>query len=101
MPKANCWEVMHCHHANHGMEGCPAFLGTHGAAKLNGVHGGKNAGRACWVVAGTRCGDGKPSGEFASKEGNCMKCNFYIQVRDEEGATGLKNGIVLQQMLKT
>jgi hypothetical protein len=73
---------------------CPA----HSEKRLNGVHGGVNAGRACWVVAGTRCG-GVVQGEFAQKIGNCMKCEFYLSVVKEEGAIGLTNGLRLQEML--
>ncbi len=90
---------MKCHHATFGTDSCPAFSGANGASKLDGIHGGKNAGRACWVVAGTRCG-GKVQGEFALKAGNCMICDFYRQVAKEEGASNLKNGMVLMQLLK-
>ncbi|MEJ2697415.1 MAG: hypothetical protein P8013_12280 [Candidatus Sulfobium sp.] len=59
---------------------CPASI----EEGLEGVHGGKNAGRSCWVVAGTFCG-GEVQGSFARKYRNCGKCNFYIKVRMEEG----------------
>jgi len=59
---------------------CPVFL----EKRLNGVHGGVNAGRACWVVAGSLCG-GKVQGSFAKKHENCEKCDFYQAVRKEEG----------------
>lgn len=97
--KLNCWEVMKCHHATHSPDGCPAFTGKGTATKLDGVHGGRNAGRACWVIAGTRCA-GKVQGEFALKANNCMQCQFYRQVAAEERASGLKNGMVLLEMLK-
>ena len=57
---------------------CPAATET----KLNGVHGGKNAGRACWVVAGTLCG-GKVQGLFAQKYMTCQDCSFYQKVQEE------------------
>jgi hypothetical protein len=47
------------------------------------VHGGKNGGRACWVVAGTLCG-GEVQGKFAAKFGSCERCDFYDSVRKEE-----------------
>ena len=59
---------------------CPATV----EEGLEGVHGGKNAGRSCWVVAGTFC-RGEIQGSFARKYRNCGKCNFYIKVRMEEG----------------
>lgn len=73
--KKNCWDVMACH-----KDDCPA---KH-EQRLDGVHGGVNAGRACWVVAGTRC-KGVVQGEFAQKVQNCLICKFYLQVREEEG----------------
>lgn len=82
--KASCWEFKKCGRESGGINEfelgiCPAYL----EVKLNGVHGGQNAGRACWVVAGTFCG-GKVQGTFAEKEDNCMRCEFYIKVRNEE-----------------
>ena len=58
---------------------CPAATDE----RLDGVHGGTNAGRACWVVAGTMC-DGEVSGTFAKKIGDCMRCEFHKKVSDEE-----------------
>ncbi len=52
--------------------------------RLHGVHGGRNAGRACWIVARSLCG-GAVQGDFAGKFDNCTKCAFFTQVRDEEG----------------
>ncbi len=86
MTKVNCWEFMKCGRGpgENGTEsgGCPAATGK----GLDGVHGGKNAGRACWVVAGTMC-RGEVQGTFAKKYKNCGKCTFYIKVRLEEGFT--------------
>jgi len=90
MAKQNCWEHLGCH-----KEACPA----HGETRLHGVHGGHNSGRACWVVAGTRCG-GKVQGDHAQKIGNCMKCDFYLMVAREEGVLGLVNGLRLLEMLQ-
>jgi len=58
---------------------CPAAT----AFYLDGVNDGRNAGRACWAVAGTLCG-GDVQGEYAEKIKSCMECEFYIQVRTEE-----------------
>lgn len=74
--KKNCWEVKHCDTAL----SCPAF----NEKRLDGVHGGKNAGRCCWVVAGT-LGFGEPSCKYAQKIGSCEKCDFYLYVKKEEG----------------
>ncbi len=82
--KENCWEYKNCGREPGGIhvhdEGvCPATE----EVRLNGVHGGWNAGRCCWVVAGTFCG-GKIQGSFASKFHDCKTCDFYLAVQDEE-----------------
>ncbi len=83
--KQNCWEFKECGREAGGKSVaefgvCPATEET----RLNNVHGGKNAGRACWVIAGTFCGD-KAQGTFAQKEKTCLICDFYKSVRKEEG----------------
>lgn len=83
--KRNCWEVMNCGREPSGknvyeMGECPASTYD----KLDGAHGGKNAGRVCWVVAGTMCG-GEVVGSFARKYQDCRKCEFYQLVKQEEG----------------
>ena len=63
---------------------CPA--GTE--RRLDGLHGGTNAGRACWAVAGTYtyqsphnfCGE-KVKGTHALKIGDCLKCDFYKRLK--------------------
>lgn len=82
----NCWEFKNCGRQAGGTKTgelgvCPASKET----THNGKNNGKNAGRYCWKVAGTLCG-GKVQGSFASKEKNCLACEFFKQVRLEEGA---------------
>ncbi len=79
--KSNCWEVMQCGRGPDSPTGriCPAAQ----EAKLNGVHGGVNAGRACWVVAGT-CSGGEVQGYYARTMTTCYNCMFYQQVLGEE-----------------
>ena len=84
----NCWEHKKCGREKGGMHEhdlgiCPAYE----ASALNEVHGGTNGGRTCWVVAGTYCSD-KIQGTFAEKERNCLACDFYKIVRDEEMENG-------------
>lgn len=86
MGKSNCWEVKNCGRQPGGAKAaelgvCPAA----GDGPLNGVHGGINGGRACWALAGTLCG-GRVQGAFATKLANCLACEFYEKVREEEGA---------------
>ena len=84
MTKSNCWEAKNC-----GREPGGGKAGEFGVCpvsteiRLDGIHGGKNAGRACWIVAGSM-GDGKIQGTYAEKYANCSKCDFYMKVKSEE-----------------
>ena len=84
MKKQNCWEYNKCgrqlggHHV-HDMGLCPAAA----EGRLDGIHDGSNAGRACWVVAGTLC-KGEKQGSFAQKYKSCEACDFYRTVKKEE-----------------
>ena len=51
---------------------------------LDGVHGGKNCGRACWVAVGTFC-KGTATGKFTANIETCLNCEFFQLVKDEEG----------------
>jgi hypothetical protein len=82
--KVNCWEHKECGRQPGGSRSaelgiCPVT--TH--QDLSGVHGGRNAGRACWVIAGSLCG-GKIQGAYAQKLFNCWKCDFMNAVKKEE-----------------
>ncbi len=84
--KLNCWEYKKCGREpggrNNGAKGtCPAATDT----RLDGVHGGKNAGRACWALNGTLC-EGQPNGDFARRFKSCHSCGFFKTVVKEEGA---------------
>ena len=59
---------------------CPAATDV----SSDGLNGGRNGGRICWAVAGTFCG-GQSQGSFSDKQLSCMACEFYQQVRAEEG----------------
>jgi hypothetical protein len=85
MAKLNCWEVKSCGRQPSGvnvkqLRECPAAT----EKRLHGRNEGTNAGRACWVVAGTLCG-GEVQGTFAAKMANCQQCEFFARVREEEG----------------
>ncbi len=82
--KKNCWEFFNCGRETGGknvqeLGVCPATK----EQKLNNIHGGKNAGRTCWAVAGTFC-KGDLQGHYADKMQNCKKCDFYKEVIKEE-----------------
>ncbi len=79
--KTNCWEFMRCGHKPNGEKAiCPAATDS----TLDGTNGGCYAGRCCWRVAGTYC-NGKVQGAFASKIMDCVECNFFKKVKEEEG----------------
>jgi hypothetical protein len=84
--KMNCWELKKCERQQGGkktgeMGICPAAIN----ANHHGKNDGENAGRYCWKVAGTLCG-GRAEGTFAAIIRNCTLCDFYVQVRQEEGS---------------
>lgn len=84
MEKQNCWEYKKCGREPGGSK--VAELGECSAAtekRVDGIHGGMNGGRACWVISGTLCG-GKVQGTFAGKLSNCLACEFYKTVQNDE-----------------
>ena len=99
MSKKNCWEIKNCGRERNGSKTdeqgiCPSST----EKTLDGVHGGKNSGRACWIVAGTMC-CGKIKGTYAQKYNNCRECDFYKTVKEEEGLD-MEISIVLLKRLK-
>jgi len=98
--KLNCWEFKRCGRQPGGIHEldlgrCPATK----EESLDGVHDGVNAGRACWIVAGTLC-KGELQGTFAQKFKNCKECDFYISVREEEGANFGLSAVLLAKLIK-
>ena len=96
--KKNCWEYKGCGREEGGrnvkdLGVCPVSTET----KLDGVHGGKNAGRACWAVAGTFC-KGEVQGTFALKYKDCEKCDFYQTVRQEEGVRYVFSYVLMKKL---
>lgn len=82
--KLNCWEFKNCGREPDGKNA--AELGVCPAAteeQYDGINRGLNAGRFCWAVAGTLC-EGETQGTFASKLENCLKCDFFIKIQNEE-----------------
>jgi hypothetical protein len=98
MAKQNCWEFKKCGREPGGVK--VAELGICPAAVdkvAHGINGGKCGGRACWALTGTFCG-GVVQGSYAQKVGNCLKCEFYMQVRKEEGDALVKTQEILKRM---
>jgi CheY-like chemotaxis protein len=86
LKKINCWEFMQCGREPGGVKSvgspvCPAAVD----AALDGVHGGRNSGRACWTVAGTLYA-GEVEGSNAKRICNCGTCDFFLNVKMEEEA---------------
>lgn len=80
----NCWEYKKCGREPGGknvteLGVCPAAT----AKGMDGMHRGDNAGRACWVIAGTYCG-GVIQGVYAAKIKDCAACDFFKGVVAEE-----------------
>jgi hypothetical protein len=98
MKKVNCWEFKSCgrepggaHIQEFGV--CPATQ----ERRLDGIHGGINAGRSCWVMAGTLC-KGEVQGTFAQKYKNCEGCDFYQYVRKDEFPQFVLSAILLSKL---
>ncbi len=85
MERKNCWEVKKCGRQEGGEK--VEELGQCVAASssdYDGVNNGTLGGRFCWRLAGTLCG-GKPQGTAAQKLFNCLACEFFKRVIQEEG----------------
>lgn len=96
--KQNCWEFKKCGREPGGEKTkdlgvCPAST----EKRIDNTHEGKNAGRACWIVAGTFC-KGEVQGSFAQKYKNCEKCEFYQLVKKEEGHKFMLAAILLNRL---
>lgn len=73
--KLNCWEFKKC-----GFEDkCPAAS----SELYDGINYGDNAGRVCWAVVGTLC-RGCVQDDLARKYHDCLKCNFFEYVHEQE-----------------
>ncbi len=98
MNKKNCWEHFQCGRQPGGdkakeMGICPAAEKT----VLNGFNKGINGGRACWAIAGTLC-KGKTQGTYAQKLGDCLRCEFYASVRQEQGGSLITTKDILDKL---
>jgi len=94
--RLNCWDYKKCGYGPNENNRNDRICPTVSEDRLDGVHNGEKAGRACWVVAGTYC-NGAVQGKFAQKYKTCSNCNFYQKVLQEEGS---KFEITLQLMKK-
>ena len=98
MSQQNCWEYKKCGREENGSK--VQELGICIAStvkKINGVHNGKNGGRACWAIAGTLC-KGAVQGSAVSKSKDCTKCDFYQLVRKQEVGKFLMSGQIMRML---
>lgn len=97
--KYNCWYFMKC-----GREPSGALVHQFGVCpasteqRLDGVHDGKNAGRACWVVAGSYSEQKSFHCVFARIYKDCRKCEFYTLAMEEEGHTFIESEKLVERM---
>lgn len=96
--KLNCWEVKNCGRQPGGEKNgelgvCPAST----EERVNGLNSGANGGRACWAIKGTLCGN-QVQGSFADKLSGCLQCDFYLAVRNEEGASFMTSKEILVKL---
>lgn len=85
MSNLNCWEFTKCGRELGGEN--VSSLGVCPAVNFENADGfceGKNGGRACAYVAGTFCG-GHIQGTVKNKEKECVKCEFYQELKKEHG----------------
>ncbi len=80
--KLNCWEYKLCGRQPGGKNAeklgvCPVTT----AETFDGLHGGSNAGRACWAVPFTTP---ETKGGIAAKIKNCTTCDFHQLVINQE-----------------
>jgi two-component system phosphate regulon sensor histidine kinase PhoR len=83
--KLNCWEVLECGREPGGSREsergpCSAATDT----TCDRINSGVNAGRFCWAVGGTLCGD-PVRGTIKEKIEACRQCAFFRRVKYEEG----------------
>lgn len=84
--KRNCWDVMQCGRQHGGARTNELGVCSVSTEKrLDGVNGGTNGGRSCWVLPLTLYCDDKVRREFTKKFASCFYCRFYELVREEEG----------------
>lgn len=89
--KQNCWEYMECGKEPGGVRAdesgvCPVAA----AASVNGLNGGINGGRLCWVMAET-CGHVNVKCSPLHQPSFCYSCEFRYRVTAEEGLLNVCN----------
>ena len=81
LDKYNCWEFMKCGRETggdraHELGVCPVYH----EYSADGLNGGVNGGRLCWIIAKNGCTD-----NLMHREDFCFQCEFRYRVTNEEG----------------
>ena len=99
MKKLNCWEILHCGLQAGGSKAktggvCPAST----VVVADGINGGTFAGRACWAIPNTLCGNPLHRA-MPNKQETCRSCKVYNAVKTEEGANFLPRDAILEELM--
>ena len=91
--KLNCWEFMRCGREPGGLHAeelgvCPVTI----EVSANGLNGGVNGGRVCWVIEDNCC-QNVLAKIGRRKKSSCMRCEFHDRVKSEEGILDLCNTV--------
>jgi hypothetical protein len=95
--KKNCWEVKGCGQQRRGREESLVKCPVPEMTSADGINGGKNAGRICWLIANTMC-KGAAESTFEAIIRNCVECDFYKLVKAEGGETVMLSIDMLQEV---
>lgn len=88
--KMNCWEFKKCGREPGGRNAqIMGICATSTKTAVNGINGGVNGGRVCWLVSGTYA---KHKAEMADcvmvkHVSSCYACDFHHKVLTDEGFT--------------
>jgi hypothetical protein len=84
--KKNCWEFKGCGQERRGRKNSLVKCPVPEMTSADGINGGKNAGRICWLIANTMC-KGDTESTFEAMIKTCGECDFYKLVKAEGGKT--------------
>ena len=83
--KKNCWDFKNCGRQPGGIHSKEkGECVTASMSIYDGVNGGINGGRVCWMIAGISCED-QIQETFLHKLESCAKCDFHEAIKAEEG----------------
>ena len=94
----NCWEKMQCGCQPGGERSlklgiCPVSIKT----KAHWIHNGINGGRSCWAVMRT-LKEKNVQCKIDHDLDSCIQCDFYSEVRAEEGSSYLTQNEIMVKL---